>query len=84
MAASQDHTVRSMTTIMFRKRATPEFYAALAPETQVLPPSSFSRASEIGLLCMALQIRLQDFFADGFMCRKRDCDACSVYTGLQQ
>jgi len=31
-----------------------------------------------------LQIRLQDFFADGFMCRKRDCDACSVYTGLQQ
>jgi len=59
MAASQDHTVRSMTTIMFRKRATPEFYAALAPETQVSPPSSSSRANEIGLLCMALQIRLQ-------------------------
>ena len=45
MAASQDHTVRSMTTIMFRKRATPEFYAALAPETQVSPPSSSSRAN---------------------------------------
>ena len=36
MAASADVTVRSMTTVMFRKRVNVEFYKQLAPEVQVL------------------------------------------------
>ena len=35
MAASGDHTVRSMTTVMFRKRVDATFFAALDPGTQV-------------------------------------------------
>lgn len=36
MAASADLTVRSMTTIMFRKRVDKAFYDALSPDVQVL------------------------------------------------
>lgn len=35
MAACSDHTVRSMTTIMFRKRVDAKFFAGLDPATQV-------------------------------------------------
>ena len=35
MAACGDHTVRSMTTIMFRKRVDAKFFAGLDPATQV-------------------------------------------------
>ena len=35
MAANPDQTVRSMTTIMFRKRVNEDFFKALAPDAQV-------------------------------------------------
>jgi len=38
MAASADLTVRSMTTIMFRKRVDRAFYDALTPDVQVFLP----------------------------------------------
>jgi len=40
MAASGDHTVRSMTTVMFRKRVDATFFAALDPGTQAAVKST--------------------------------------------
>ena len=54
MENSGDMTVRSMATVMFRKRVSEEFYGQLPPEMQVtralLPSNCQARAASAGLI----------------------------------